>query len=75
MVRPTRRAIENVLRTISTRTSPAANDSPSCFFHDAMPPSVIVGDMAGMANLVVARLVAEVWIPLANQYFFALVLR
>ena len=38
-------------RTISRRTSPAVKDSPSFFFHDAIPPSVIVGDIAGMANL------------------------
>ena len=37
-------------RTISRSTSPAANDSPSFFFHDAIPPSVMVGDIAGIAN-------------------------
>jgi hypothetical protein len=35
-------------RTISKRTSPALNASPSFFFHDAIPPSVIVGDIAGI---------------------------
>jgi hypothetical protein len=44
------------LRTISSRTSPDENDSPSFFFHDAIPPSVIVGDIAGIVNLVTARL-------------------
>ena len=29
--------------------------SPSFFFHDAIPPSVMVGDMAGILNLVMAR--------------------
>ena len=29
--------------------------SPSLFFHDAIPPSVMVGDMAGILNLVMAR--------------------
>lgn len=43
-------------RTISSRTSPDKNDSPSFFFHDAIPPSVIVGDIAGIVNFVTARL-------------------
>ena len=30
------------------------------FFHDAMPPSVMVGDMAGMANFESAERGAEV---------------
>jgi hypothetical protein len=38
--------------TISNNTSPAANASPSFFFQLAIPPSVIVGDMAGMVNFV-----------------------
>jgi hypothetical protein len=46
-------------RTISTRTSPAANESPSLSFQDAMPPSFIVGDMAGICMLVTARAVAD----------------
>lgn len=29
--------------------------SPSFFFHDAIPPSVMVGDIAGILNLVMAR--------------------
>lgn len=33
-------------RTISRRTSPGANDSPSFFFHEAIPPSVMVGDLS-----------------------------
>ena len=36
--------------TISNRTSPAANVSPSFFFQLEMPPSVMVGLMAGMEN-------------------------
>jgi len=31
--------------TISKRTSPGANDSPSFTFQFAIPPSVIVGDL------------------------------
>ena len=40
--------------TTSNNTSPAVNSSPSAFFHDAIPPSVIVGDMAGIRIAVVA---------------------
>jgi hypothetical protein len=29
--------------------------SPSLFFHDEIPPSVMVGDIAGILNLVTAR--------------------
>lgn len=47
------------MRTISRITSPAENVSPSFFFHDAMPPSVMVGLIAGMLNGVRARLRAE----------------
>lgn len=36
--------------TISSSTSPAAKASPSFIFHDAIPPSDMVGDMAGMRN-------------------------
>jgi len=35
--------------TISRRTSPGENDSPSAFFHVEIPPSVIVGLIAGIA--------------------------
>lgn len=42
------------VHTISSRTSPAEKDSPSLFFHEEMPPSVIVGDMAGISRLVIA---------------------
>lgn len=38
----------------SKSTSPAAKLSPSFFFHDAIPPSVMVGDIAGIAMFVVA---------------------
>jgi hypothetical protein len=41
--------------TISSSTSPAIKLSPSPFFHDAIPPSVMVGDIAGILNLVMAR--------------------
>jgi hypothetical protein len=34
--------------TISRRTSPAENVSPSAFFHTEIPPSVIVGLIAGI---------------------------
>ena len=40
--------------SISTNTSPALNVSPSFFFQLAIPPSVMVGDMAGIANFVKA---------------------
>lgn len=43
------RAIRNE-RTISSKTSPDSNESPSFTFHCAIPPSVIVGDIAGIAN-------------------------
>jgi hypothetical protein len=42
------------VHTISSRTSPAEKDSPSLFFHEEIPPSVIVGDMAGISRLVMA---------------------
>ena len=45
--------------TISSSTSPGEKESPSFFFHDAIPPSVIVGDMAGIRNWVIARRSAE----------------
>ena len=51
------------VRTISSKTSLAAKASPSFFFHDAIPPSVIVGDMAGMANLETALRAAVMCIP------------
>ena len=38
------------VHTISSRTSPAAKGWPSFFFHAEIPPSVIVGDMAGIWN-------------------------
>lgn len=48
------------MHTISKRTSPAANDSPSFFFQDVIPPSVIVGDIAGIVKLCTAFLSAVV---------------
>lgn len=42
------------LLTISSSTSPAENLSPSLNFHEASPPSVIVGLMAGIVNFVMA---------------------
>ena len=59
----TKRRQETCARTISSRTSPAIKLSPSFFFHDAIPPSVIVGDMAGMANLETALRAAVMCIP------------
>lgn len=48
--------VENCLgHTISSSTSPAVKLSPSLFFHEAIPPSVMVGDIAGISNLVMAR--------------------
>lgn len=45
--------------TISSRTSPAAKLSPSFFFQEEMPPSFMVGDMAGISKLVMARREAD----------------
>ena len=36
--------------TISSKMSPALKASPSAFFQPAIPPSVMVGDMAGIRN-------------------------
>ena len=47
--------------TISTSTSPAAKASPSFIFHDAIPPSDMVGDMAGMRNAATACLKDDEW--------------
>lgn len=47
--------------TISRITSPAVKDSPSFFFHSAIPPSVMVGLIAGMVNLDKACLRADAW--------------
>lgn len=43
----------------SSSASPATNSSPSLTFHDAMFPSVIVGDSAGMVKLWAARTFAD----------------
>ena len=43
-----------------------ANVSPSFFFHEAIPPSVIVGLMAGMLNRERAFRRADTWKPI-NQ--------
>jgi hypothetical protein len=40
--------------------SPVVNASPSFFFQLAIPPSVMVGDIAGMANLESAWEVGDV---------------
>jgi len=53
-------------RTISKTTSPAVNESPTCFFQAAMPPSVIVGDMAGNVYLEKASRRAEVARPVGK---------
>lgn len=45
--------------TISRRTSPAEKASPSFFFQDAIPPSVMVGLMAGILKGASARRRAE----------------
>jgi hypothetical protein len=47
-------------RTISNKMSPVVNASPSFFFQLAIPPSVMVGDIAGMANLESAWEVGDV---------------
>lgn len=49
--------------TISSKTSPAVNVSPSFIFHEAIPPSVIVGLMAGMLKRESAHLRADRWKP------------
>lgn len=54
-------------RTISRRTSPTEKDSPSLFFQEAMPPSIMVGLMAGIANLERACLRAEVCRPVGEE--------
>ena len=47
--------------TISNRTSPAPNASPSLFFHDAIPPSVMVGDIAGIWKLEMELRATVLW--------------
>lgn len=47
--------------SISRMISPAANESPSFIFQVEMPPSVMVGDMAGNWNLVKARGTGDWW--------------
>jgi hypothetical protein len=49
--------------TISRRTSPVENASPSFFFHEAIPPSVIVGLIAGILNCAREFLRVETWKP------------
>lgn len=49
--------------TISRRTSPVEKVSPSFFFHDAIPPSVMVGLIAGILNCVRTCRRAEAWKP------------
>lgn len=44
-------------------------DSPSFSFHEAIPPSVMVGLMAGMLNLVSACLLAETCMPVESRVF------
>ena len=48
-------------RTISSKTSPAVKDSPCFFFHEAIPPSVMVGLIAGIAKCERAFRRAETW--------------
>ncbi|KAH3662259.1 hypothetical protein OGAPHI_005507 [Ogataea philodendri] len=45
----------------SSSTSPELNLSPSFTFHETMPPSSMVGDMAGIPNGVAFSLSAVVW--------------
>lgn len=54
---------ESLRLTISRRTSPEEKVSPSFFFHDAIPPSVMVGLIAGMLNWDNALRRAETWKP------------
>ena len=53
--------------TTSSKTSPAEKDSPSFFFQDAIPPSVIVGLIAGIKNFDKACLRDEEWMPAAER--------
>lgn len=46
--------METLKRTTSRITSPVEKDSPSLNFQLPTPPSVIVGDMAGIRSEVVA---------------------
>jgi hypothetical protein len=57
---------ENLL-TISRMMSPVENFSPSFFFHDAIPPSVMVGDMAGIRKFDVAVRMAEACNSVSNM--------
>ena len=52
-----------VTLTISSNTSPVEKLSPSFFFHEAMPPSDIVGLIAGMLKYDSAFRCAETWKP------------
>lgn len=61
--------------TTSKRTSPAEKDSPSFFFQDEIPPSLMVGLIAGMANLDSALRRAEEWIPGEKRVWFFVLLR
>lgn len=54
--------------TISSSTSPAEKASPSCFFHSAIPPSVIVGDIAGICKFVTAWRTADICIPARHEW-------
>lgn len=45
--------------TISNKTSPVVNVSPSFFFHAMILPCVIVGDIAGISRFVMACLTNE----------------
>lgn len=47
--------------SISRMMSPAAKVSPSFIFQVEIPPSVMVGDMAGIWNLVNAKGIGEGW--------------
>jgi hypothetical protein len=53
--------------TISRRTSPEEKVSPSAFFHAEIPPSVIVGLIAGIVIFVRAFRRAELCRPIMKK--------
>jgi hypothetical protein len=58
------------IRTISSKTSPAAKAWPSFTFQLAMPPSFMVGLIAGMFMFVTARIAALAWKPASRKEHF-----
>jgi len=53
--------------TISSSTSPAVKVSPSFIFHNAIPPSDMVGDIAGMRRDEIACLRDDEWSSKLNS--------